>query len=221
MAMARFGRGAFLADDDLSYLGFFLAACQVWDWASRVTGRELVEGEPYGYLTRLPLLRGVPYEAQVDLLARTWARHYAPVAREGSLLDAAVTYAAFEDTAELILDQPDLVEELLREYAVRDGLLPTRRTAQQLRSRFRAWWGGEFPLASQPDGFSPEAVARLGERLGVGDRAAAPLVAALGQYRATPWLGTNLQGLLCREDIQFVCWNAGLDVPDEQEEWLQ
>src|SRR5262245_42929920 len=109
MTLARFDYDIYLPDDTLTFLPFYLAAREVWDWSARRADETLGDDEPYVFLSVVPLLEHLPYPVQVDLLAQTWAKLRSPVVYEASLLDAAVFFAACEHAADLIVDQQDFV----------------------------------------------------------------------------------------------------------------
>jgi len=218
MTLARFDYDIYLPDDTLTFLPFFLAAREVWDWRARQTEETLSEDEPYGFLTVIPLLEHLPYPVQVDLLARTWAKHRSPVVYEGSLLDAAVFFAACEHAADLIVEQPDKARLQLAQSIRRLNRPLSEKTAEDLRLRYEAWWDdADFLLLPDFEGHSPDLVEAIKQRLGIADEAIAPLNQARELRQPSRWIGTNLQGLLNRAEIEFVCKAVGLEVAEAEE----
>ena len=218
MTLARFDYDIFLQDDTLTFLPFFLAAREVWDWSARRADETLSEDEPYGYLTVIPLLEHLPYPVQVDLLAQVWAKHRSPIVFEGSLLDAAVFFAACEHAANLIVEQPAFVRVQLAQSIRRRSRPLSDKTAEDLRLRYEAWWDdADFLLLPDFEGHSPVLVEAIKQRLGIADEAIAPLNHARELTQPSRWIGTNLQGLLNRAEIEFVCKAVGLEVAEAEE----
>src|SRR5262249_13883083 len=152
---------------------------------------------PYGFLSVVPLLEHLPYPVQVDLLARAWAKHRSPVVYEGSLLDAAVFFAACEYAADLIVEQPAFVRTELTHCIRRLSRPLSDKTAEDLRLRYEEWWDdADFLILPDFEGHSPELVEAIKQRLGIADEAIAPLNHARELTQPSRWIGTNLQGLL-------------------------
>jgi hypothetical protein len=75
-----------------------------------------------------------------ELLGETWSNHHHASPIQATLLDAAVVYAAFETTARIISDEPELAETWLADNHRKLNPRLIHRAPERLESLFDSWW---------------------------------------------------------------------------------
>ena len=99
----------------LTYIAFRLSTLETMEeiQTCRDLGEDLDTAE--GFLSQVPILRGVAVHVQIDLLAETWSRQRLKKPIEANLLDAAIVYAACNTAARIIEADPEMAELYVKE----------------------------------------------------------------------------------------------------------
>jgi hypothetical protein len=190
----------------LSYVAFRVAlrdTCELYSEQRGLPAAELVYREPVGYLTEVPILREVASQVQIDLLARTWARHVSRKTFAGDILDEAVLYAACETTARLAESSPQRVVRALSGGPLDLAVPVDHLLASEVRGLYLNLSNeGDFLLASQFLDMAPETADHWKRQLGLAPERLDPLYDALGRWQMSREWTRQLQGLFTEEEIK-------------------
>lgn len=199
-----YGHTCHLPRGYLTYAAFRTAAVATLDeleWFEDGAESELYLGEGCGFLSQVPLLESIDPIIQLDLLGEVWARQHPREPVEATLLDAAVVYAACQETEDLLRDEARLVRLYLRDGPKSVRIKFNVDTAERFEGLFDSFWDDLDFLT-------------LGEWLDLpGDRAEflkrhmrmaddAPLFQALERGTVSEAFGQNLHGLLTTSEIE-------------------
>ncbi|QDT35714.1 hypothetical protein [Stratiformator vulcanicus] len=186
----------------LSYLAFRIA---FKDTLERLSLADQMWSDPhecFGFLTEVPFLQAVPSHVQIDLLARTWAKHLATDPMEADLVDEAVIYAACESAAAIVERDPASVHRFL-DGGPLDVTVPLDQfLATELRAlHLNLASEGDFLLISQFEDMHPDEGAKLKAKFGLEQERLEPLFDVLGLWSISPEFLGNLAGLLTGREI--------------------
>ncbi len=192
-----------LAQSDLTYVGFRLAAldtlcqmdiCQDFDDEDDVI---------FGYLVEVPFLAQVAPVVQVDLLADVWRRHRDVALHEASLLDAAVVYAAFNTAGRVISDEPKIARLWLKAGPQQVRCKLGSRAHPSLRNLFFKFWDDvDFLSVDELQELTPEHARAVREMMRLQDGEFEQMEEVLMRCRAFPAVLTNLEGVLTGAEIE-------------------
>jgi hypothetical protein len=178
--------------NDLAYLAFCVAAgSALMEFEAAEAAPRGTRGAVLGVLSEVPLLSDVPGGAQVDLLARVWARHDTRRVHRATLLDAAVVWAACGVAEETMGHLPTLVRSLLRTAPRRLDIRLDGWTRERLPRLYTRWWGTFDPGRLRSTDELDEYPARLRE----------PVLDAVDLTEPDPGLLRDVAGLLCEADL--------------------
>jgi hypothetical protein len=168
------------ADDDYTMVGFLLAAREI------STGLHFPQDQrPGGVFRFVPLLSGVPYAVQLDLLGETWVRHCLNHVYDASLLDAAVLHVIGQVYAEVIPEDREWARHYIYMCPLQIVVNLKRRTQRRLVREYRRWWPG----------FDPSELENADQLQDYPAALAGPVYAALARTRLSPAFLVNLLGL--------------------------
>ena len=197
-----YGHSCRLPQGELTYLAFRLAILGTFEeiLACQDSGEP---DEAMGFLVHVPLLAEMPANVQIDLLAEVWSRQRAPELIEATLLDAAVVYAACEDAARIVRDEPGIAKLYLRDGPRRIRTILGERTAERLNALFDNFWDDlDFLSLSDLQDMDADHVAAFKQLMRYPDDQ--PIYDALARGRVSSALASNLKGLLTPEEIEEV-----------------
>ncbi len=158
----------------------------------------------FGFLTRVPFLKSVPPQVQLDLLSETWHRHVCSETHVASLVDEAVIFAACETGARMARVNSDEFTEVLEQgpqrliRGVHDGLAEAMK---QLHMALDC--EGDFLVISQFEDLPPDEARRLKNELCLEQERLDELFEVLGRWKVTPGFAQRLEGLLSSQEVRL------------------
>lgn len=192
-----------LSDSDLVYVAFRIALEHTLVNVDIYRHSEDAPEEMTGFLDFVPFLEQTALPVQVDLLAETWHRHRSPQKFKASLLDAAVVYAAYEATTEVIEDDMGMARMYIENGPRKIPTSVIREAPPQFEEVFDRFWGDrDFLMIEDLQDVPPEQLQPIKELLGLREEMIEPLYDALGRGRVSSHVGTNLEGLMTASEIQ-------------------
>lgn len=210
--MTCYGHTCRLPQGDLTYVAFRLSLLDTIQelWMSQDFKEDA--DEVTGFLFHVPILEGVPPDIQIDLLAEVWARQRKRRLIEANLLDAAIVYAACEEAARIVEDEPEIAEAYLKGGPRRLMFKAGRRLAARFELLFDGFWDDiDFLSLSDLQDVRPADAAELKAALRfIDDR---PIYQALERGRLSSQLESNLRGLLTLPEISEVVGLLGVSRP--------
>ena len=192
-----------LAQSDLTYVGFRLAALDALCQMDICHGLDDEDDVIFGYLLEVPFLAQVAPVVQVDLLADVWRRHRDKALHEASLLDAAVIYAAFNTAGRVINDEWKIARLWLKAGPQQVRCKLGGRAHRKLRNLFFDFWDDvDFLSLDELQDLTPEHASAVREMMRLQDGDFEQMEEVLMRCRASPAVLTNLEGLLTGAEIQ-------------------
>ena len=203
-----YGHSCQLPQGELTYLAFRLALLDTFEEILICRDSRDEPDTAAGFMVYVPILAEVPAAVQIDLLAEVWSRQRAAALTAANLLDAAVVYAACEDTARIIRDEPEVAELYLKDGPCKIRRRLTLHTAERLEQLFDNFWDDiDFLTLSDWQDMDAEHVAALKHLMRIPDDQ--PIYDALSRGQVSPALASNLEGLLTQEDIEEIVGGLG------------
>lgn len=191
-----------LPQSSLSYLAFRVAFRETLERIALADQVGCDPHEPFGFLTEVPFLRGVPAHVQIDLLAATWAKHAANESVAADLVDEAILYAVCETSARVVETEPEMLDEYLRGGPLDVAPEGNELLAGELRSlHLNLASEGDFLLVSQFEDLPPDDAAPLKAKFGLTEEKVSPLFDVLGRWYLSPEFLGNLTGLLTGREV--------------------
>ncbi len=158
--------------------------------------------DPFGFLTEVPFLRNVPAHVQLDLLAATWAKHYASESVAANLVDEAVLYSVCETSARVVESEPEIVEDYLIGGPVNVVSTSDMLLASELRSlHLELSREADFLLVSQFEDLPPDEALAVKAKFGLSELKLEPMFEVLGRWYLSPEFLGNLTGLLTGPEV--------------------
>ena len=198
-----YGHTCRLSRGDLTYLAFRLSLLDTIE--ELLLARALGEdpdgtGGFFGYV---PILKQVLTGVQIDLLAEVWSRQRKTDLIEANLLDAAIVYAACENAARIIRDEPELAEMYFSNGPRNVRAKLTAGTPQALEALFDNFWDDiDFLSLSDFQDLDASRAAALKQFMRFPDDQ--PIYDALARGRVSTELAPNLEGLITPGEINEV-----------------
>lgn len=199
-----YGHTCRLPRGDLTYAAFRVAAVATLDeleWLNDDRDEDLTPGEGFGFLAQVPLLESIDPIIQLDLLGEVWARQRPREPVEATLLDAAVVYAACQETEDLLRDEARLVRLYLREGPKSVRVKFNVDTAERFEALFDSFWDDlDFLTLGEWLDLPGDRAELLKRHMRMADDA--PLFQALERGTVSEAFGRNLRGLLTSSEIE-------------------
>lgn len=191
-----------LPQTQLCYLAFRIAFRETLERLALADQMGSDPHDAFGFLTEVPFLRDVPAHVQLDLLAATWAKHYASESRPADLVDEAVLYAVCETSAGVVESEPEIIEEYLAHGPLDVEVASDMLLASELRGlHLDLGSEADFLLVSQFEDLPPEESAGFKTKLGLTDVKMEPMFDVLGRWYLSPEFLGNLTGLLTGHEV--------------------
>ena len=191
-----------LPQNQLCYLAFRISFRETLERMALADQVGCDPHEAFGFLTEVPFLRNVPAHVQLDLLAATWAKHYASESVVANLVDEAVLFAVCETSAHVVESEPEIVEDYLAGGPLDVFTSGEMLLASELRSvHLDLTREADFLLVSQFEDLPPEEAGQVKSKFGLSDLKLEPMFDVLGRWYLSPEFLGNLSGLLTGPEV--------------------